>query len=81
MKIDGDHAIGPLKSMVVDSYTQYNQGGIGCSITNNAYVQLVSMCSLFVVTPIFTGSGGACDLSNSNSSFGTYGLVVMVLVI
>lgn len=75
MKIDGDHAIGPLKSMVVDSYTQYNQGGIGCSITNNAYAQLVSMFTICSDTAIFTGSGGACDLSNSNSSFGTYGLV------
>jgi hypothetical protein len=37
MRIDGDIVIGPLKSMVVDSYTQYNQGGIGVSITNSAY--------------------------------------------
>ena len=29
LKIDGNAAIGPLKSMVLDSYTQYNQGGIG----------------------------------------------------
>ena len=34
LKIDGSKAIGPTKSMVLDSYTQYNQGGIGCSITN-----------------------------------------------
>ena len=34
LKIDGNHSIGPTKSMVVDSYTQYNQGGIGVSITN-----------------------------------------------
>mgnify|MGYP001362918293 FL=1 len=75
MKIDGDLAIGPLKSMVVDSYTQYNQGGIGCSITNNAYAQLVSMFTICCDTAITTGSGGACDLSNSNSSFGNFGLV------
>ena len=75
MKIDGDLAIGPTKSMVVDSYTQYNQGGIGCSITNNAYAQLVSMFTICCDTAIFTGTGGACDLSNSNSSFGNFGLV------
>ena len=39
MKIDGSKAIGPTKSMVVDSYTQYNQGGIGVSITNEGYAQ------------------------------------------
>ena len=43
LKIDGNAAIGPLKSMVLDSYTQYNQGGIGASITNQGYAQLVSM--------------------------------------
>ncbi len=29
LKIDGKNAIGPIKSMVTDSFTQYNQGGIG----------------------------------------------------
>ena len=43
LKIDGSKIIGPLKSMVIDSYTQYNQGGIGVSITNEGYAQLVSL--------------------------------------
>jgi hypothetical protein len=43
MKLMDLNAIGPLKSMVVDSYTQYNQGGIGVSITNEGYAQLVSI--------------------------------------
>jgi hypothetical protein len=75
MKIDGSKAIGPLKSMVVDSYTQYNQGGIGVSITNEGYAQLVSIFTICNDTAIFCGSGSACDLTNSNSSFGNYGLV------
>jgi hypothetical protein len=75
MKIDGSKAIGPLKSMVVDSYTQYNQGGIGVSITNEGYAQLVSIFTICNDTAIFCGSGAACDLTNSNSSFGNYGLV------
>jgi hypothetical protein len=75
MKIDGKNAIGPLKSMVVDSYTQYNQGGIGVSITNEGYAQLVSIFTICDDIAIFCGSGGACDLTNSNSSFGNYGLV------
>jgi hypothetical protein len=75
LKIDGSKAIGPLKSMVLDSYTQYNQGGIGCSITNEGYAQLVSMFTICNDIAVYCGSGGACDLTNSNSSFGNYGLV------
>lgn len=75
LKIDGSNAIGPLKSMVLDSYTQYNQGGIGCSITNEGYAQLVSMFTICNDIAVYCGSGSACDLTNSNSSFGNYALV------
>jgi hypothetical protein len=75
MKIDGSKSIGPTKSMVVDSYTQYNQGGIGVSITNEGYAQLVSIFTIANETAIFCGSGAACDLTNSNSSFGDFGLI------
>ena len=75
LKIDGENAIGPLKSMVVDSYTQYNQGGIGVSITNGGYAQLVSIFTIANETAFFCGSGSACDLTNSNSSFGDFGLI------
>ena len=75
MKIDGNHASGDLKSMVLDSYTQYNQGGIGVSITNNGYAQLVSLFTICNDIAVYCGTGGACDLTNSNSSFGNYGLV------
>jgi len=75
MKINGNHALGDTKSMVLDSYTQYNQGGIGVSITNEGYAQLVSLFTICNDTAVYCGSGGACDLTNSNSSFGNYGLV------
>jgi hypothetical protein len=82
MKVDGFEAepgnevdIGVTGSMSVDSYTQYNQGGIGVSITNGAYSQLVSIFTICNDIAIFTGSGGQCDLTNSNSSFGRLGLV------
>jgi len=75
IKIDGNAAIGPIKSMVLDSYTQYNQGGIGASITNQGYAQLVSLFTICDDIAIYCGNGGACDLTNSNSSFGNYGLV------
>ena len=84
MKINGDHAdaaysgendLGQdLKSMVCDSYTQYNEAGIGVSITNNGYAQLVSIFTIGCDIGISVASGGQCDLTNSNSSFGNIGL-------
>ena len=80
MRINGDDAIGTpdganLKSMVCDSFTQYNEAGIGVSLTNNAYAQLVSIFTINCDIGIFAGSGAQCDLTNSNSSFGNFGLV------
>ena len=75
MKIDGRNVIGPTKSMVTDSFTQYNQGGIGVSITNSGYAQLVSLFTICDDVAVYCGSGGACDLTNSNASFGNYALV------
>jgi hypothetical protein len=75
LKVDGNSAIGPTKSMVLDSYTQYNQGGIGVSITNEGYAQLVSLFTICDDIAVYCGTGAACDLTNSNSSFGNYGLV------
>jgi len=67
--------IGVQGSFNVDSYTQYNQGGIGVSVTNGAYAQLVSLFTICDDIAVYTGGGGQCDLTNSNSSFGTKGLV------
>ena len=80
MRINGNDAIGTpdganLKSMVCDSFTQYNEAGIGVSLTNNAYAQLVSIFTINCDIGIFAGSGAQCDLTNSNSSFGNFGLV------
>jgi hypothetical protein len=58
-----------------DSYTQYNQGGIGVKVSNGAYSQLVSIFTICCDQAIVTESGGQCDITNSNSSFGTKGLV------
>ncbi len=81
-RIDGFNAdagdkdeLGVQGSFHVDSYTQYNQGGIGVSITNGAYCQLVSLFTICDDIAVYTGSGAQCDLTNSNSSFGTKGLV------
>jgi hypothetical protein len=88
MKIDGNHAsvadpinnIGNnLKCMVCDSFTQYNENGIGVSITNNGYAQLVSIFTINCDIGIYCDTGGSCDLTNSNSSFGNYGLYAVGL--
>ena len=88
MKIDGNHAsvqdpqnnVGnDLKCMVCDSFTQYNENGIGVSITNNGYAQLVSIFTINCNIGIYCDSGGSCDLTNSNSSFGNYGLYAVGL--
>ena len=84
MRIDGNHANADFsgtnnlgqdfKSFVCDAFTQYNQNGIGVSITNNAYAQLVSIFTIASDIAIYCDTGGQCDLTNSNSSFGNYGL-------
>jgi hypothetical protein len=79
MKVDGRFATGStigadLKCMVLDAFTQYNENGIGVSITNSGYAQLVSLFTICCDKAVYVTSGGQCDLTNSNSSFGNYGL-------
>ena len=75
MKVDGSKSIGPFKSMVTDSYTQYNSNGIGVSLSNEGYAQIVSMFTMNLDASIVANSGGQCDVTNSNSSFGNYGMI------
>lgn len=73
MRVDGAKA-GGLRSMVTDSYTQINNGGIGIHILNKGYAQLVSIFTVFCDIGILCESGGFCSITNSNSSFGNFGL-------
>jgi hypothetical protein len=73
MRVDGAHCSG-LRSMVVDAYTQYNQGGIGIHHLNRGNTQLVSVFTICCDVAVLCESGGFCSLTNSNSSFGNYGL-------
>ena len=73
MRVDGNHALG-TKSMVVDAYTQYNQGGIGIHMLNGGYTQLVSVFTICCDKGFLCESGGNCSITNSNSSFGNYAL-------
>lgn len=74
MRVDGSRASG-LRSMVSDSYTQINAGGVGVHLLNKGYAQLVSIFTVFCDIAILCESGGQCSITNSNSSFGNYGLV------
>jgi hypothetical protein len=73
MRVDGRHADG-LKSMVVDAFTQYNQGGTGIHMLYLGNTQLVSVFTICCEVAILCENGGFCSLTNSNSSFGTFGL-------
>jgi hypothetical protein len=72
--IDGNQARS-LKAMNVDSFTQYNQGGVGVAVTNEGFAQLVSVFTICCDEAISCHEGGQADLANSNCSFGTKGLV------
>ncbi len=73
MRVDGDLALG-TKSMMVDAFTQYNQGGIGIHMLNGGYTSLVSVFTICCDKGFLCESGGFCSITNSNSSFGNYAL-------
>ena len=74
IKVDGAKAV-KTKSMNVDAFTQYNQGGVGVAVTNEGYAQLVSVFTICCNEAITVHKGGQVDLANSNCSFGTFGLI------
>ena len=76
-RIDGSLVNGYLRSMVMDSYTQFNEGGIGIHIINNGYAQLVSTFTICCTYGVLCESGGGCDINTSNCSFGNYGLAAL----
>lgn len=66
----------PIRSMVVDSYTQVNLGGPGCLVKNDGYAQLVSFFGTFCTYHVRCETGGQVNLSGGGTSdFGTYGLM------
>lgn len=74
MRIDGSKVSG-LRSMVCDAFTQYNAAGYGVHLLNRGYAQLVSIFTISTATAILAETGGQCSITNSNSSFGDYGLI------
>ena len=73
VRVNGDYVTG-LKSMVLDAFTQFNEGGIGIHLLNQGYMQLVSCFTICCHYAVLAESGGFASITNSNSSFGTYGL-------
>ena len=73
MRVDGNHASG-LKSMVVDAFTQYNQGGIGIHMLNGGNMEIVSVFTICCDVAFLAESGAFCSINNSNSSFGNVAL-------
>lgn len=77
MKVDGNLVRGFIRSMVLDSYTQFNEGGPGITITNNGYAQLVSIFTICCTQAVLCSAGGGCDINTSNASFGLSGIVAV----
>lgn len=75
--VDGYRVDGPLRSMVMDSFTQFNEGGPGIYITNNGYAQLVSTFTICCTEGVRVDNGGTCSINTSNCSFGLSGLVAV----
>lgn len=64
----------PLKSMIVDAYTQVAFNGIGICVRGGGYAQLVSFFTNFSRVGCYAIDGGQASLLNSNTTFGDYAL-------
>lgn len=73
LNVDGSKA-GGLKSMVLDSFTQYNPDGLGVKVYNRGYCQVVSMFTICADKSVLAETGGTVSVTNSNSDFGNYGM-------
>ena len=66
--------VGGIRSIVVDSFTQINQGGKGVYLLNRGYCQLVSVFTVYCDVGFLAENGGFASITNSNSSFGNIAL-------
>jgi hypothetical protein len=65
----------PLRSMVVDAFTQVTLDGPGILCCNNGYAQLVSFFGTFCHYHAKALNGGQLNLSNCTTDYGRYGLI------
>ena len=75
--IDGSvpDSTSPLRSMVVDAFTQITLDGPGLLCCNNGYGQLVSFFGTFCHYHAKSLNGGQLNLSNCTTDYGRYGLI------
>lgn len=73
VRVNGDY-VGGLRSMVLDAFTQFNEGGIGVHLLNLGYMQLVSLFTICCEYSVLCEAGGFGSITNSNTSFGAKGL-------
>jgi hypothetical protein len=65
----------PIRSMVVDAFTQITLDAPGIIVTNNGYAQLVSFFGTFCHYHAKAKNGGQINLSNCVTDFGRFGLI------
>jgi len=65
----------PLRSFLVDSFTQICLDGPGTLVCNNGYAQLTSSYGFFNHYHVKALKGGQANLSASTTDFGRYGLI------
>ncbi len=75
--VDGDAPASnsPLRSFVIDSFTNINLDGPTLLISNSGYCQAVSFFSTFAAYHCKTISGGSANLTACTTDFGRYGLI------
>jgi len=65
----------PLRSFVVNEFTQVNLDGPGLLVTNNGYAQAVSFFALFCHYHAKALNGGQINMEVGTTDFGRYGLI------
>ena len=77
MLVDGNQVAdtSPLRSFVVDAFTQVTLDGPGILVVNDAYAQLVSFFGTFCHYHAKALNGSILNLSNCTTDFGRYGLI------
>lgn len=75
VSVDGRNISGNYNAIFVDGFEHHGKQGIGLSITHGAYCQAKSIYTFCNDISVYVGFGGVCNLTNSTTVFGNYGLV------
>jgi len=75
--IDGNNVDGPFRSMTINSFNHFNQGGTGVNVTNNGLANIKNNVFLFCNESVKSDFGGTCFVNGCNSSYGLSGLVAI----